>query len=171
MKATTCWMPVKPEITYGQHINVAAAYPFQWIHQSSPLSDTQETKKVVWDKYMEIKQAIQNKDKAKIKQLAEPGLSDVANYQGDDVNNHFDIVFDQLLQDYFDFDPEVWQYQNMSMDDFNLEIYAEGRLFRLVEKGAYIASPLTWKNIYTEHYRSYNPLFTLINGKIVMATF
>lgn len=103
--------------------------------------------------------------------MALVGATDVANYQKDNVDSHFDIVFDQLLQEYFEFDPEVWEYQNLGKDDYHLEIYAGGKLFRLVKKKAYIASPLSWKNQYTGMYRSYNPLFTMIDGKVVMATF
>lgn len=157
--------------TYGQLINIPEAYPFSWIHQSTPITNTKENKKLVWDKYMEIKQAILKKDKVTIKNIARIGMTDVANYQKDNVDNHFNIVFGQLLQSYFDFDPDIWISENLSMDDFNLEIYADGKLFRLVEKDAYISSPLSWKNKYTKMYRSYNPLFTMINGEIVMATF
>lgn len=53
--------------TYGQEISVAEAYPFRWIHESTPIVDNRENREEVWNAYMAIKQAILNKDKAAIK--------------------------------------------------------------------------------------------------------
>ncbi len=146
--------------------------PFSWIHRSTSFTDTPENRQKLWNKYNEIRTAIINNDKSAIRHLVEPGLTDVASFQGDDVENHFNIVFAQLLEDdFFKMDRKVWEEAKTTINDYDLEIYAEGKLFRFNMKNKTLYSPLQWFNPFTQKYRAYNPIFTYINGEIVMATF
>ncbi|MHC5224985.1 hypothetical protein [Ignatzschineria sp. LJL83] len=146
--------------------------PFSWIHRSTPFEDTPENKQKLWNKYQEIKRALAGKSRRDIRKLVEPGNTDIAQHQGEDPEQHFAIIFDQLIQPYFDLKRDIWSpVSDLGIDDFDLEIYADGKLFRLNEKRKTLYSPIQWQNLYQRRYRSYNPIFTFIDGEIVMATF
>lgn len=56
---------------------------------------------------------------------------------------------------------------NFSLKDYKLKTYHNGRVFRLVD-GIYENSPLRLKNKDGEIVYSYNPYFSIIDGKIVV---
>ncbi|MHC5224984.1 hypothetical protein [Ignatzschineria sp. LJL83] len=155
-----------------REFTVHHSQPFSWIHQSTPFEDTPENKQKLWEKYQEIKRALAGKSRRDIRKLVEPGNTDIAQHQGEDPEQHFAIIFEQLIQPYFDLKRDIWSpVSDLGIDDFDLEIYADGKLFRLNEKRKTLYSPIQWKNLYQRLYRTYNPIFTLIDGEIVMATF
>ena len=163
-------MPIERKLA-SREITVNHQQPFSWVHQSTPFTDTPENRQKLWNKYNEIRTAIVKKDKKAIRRLAEPGVTDVANFQRDDVERHFNIVFSQTLEEFFNINPEFWESKPLTMDDYDLELYADGKLFRFNEKKKTLFSPLQWYNPFRSTYKAYNPLFTYINGEIVMATF
>ncbi|MGL4674942.1 MAG: hypothetical protein ACRCXK_08790, partial [Wohlfahrtiimonas sp.] len=163
-------MPIERKLA-SREIMVNHPQHFSWIHRSTPFTDTPANRQKLWNKYNEIRTAIINKDKKVIRGLVEPGVTDVANFQGADIERHFNIVFSQTVEEFFTLNPEFWESQPLRMDDYDLELYAGGKLFRFNEKKKTLFSPLQWHNSLRGTYKAYNPLFTYINGEIVMATF
>lgn len=154
-----------------REFTVHHSQPFSWIHKSMPFEDTPENKQKLWDKYEALKSVIEYRNRGAFRRFVEPGNTDIAQHQGEDPEQHFAIIFDQLIQPYFDLNKDIWEPMYLKIDDFDLEIYAGGKLFRLNEKRKTLYSPIQWRNHYQKQYRSYNPLFTFIDGEIVMATF
>lgn len=146
--------------------------PFSWVNDSTPFEDTPENKKMLWDKYQEILKAVADKDKKAVRQLVEPGVTDMAKYYGDsNAEGQFEFSFADTFEHYFNLNPDVYEADPLTIDDYDLEIYADGKLFRLNQKGYTLVSPLQWKNSVRGTTRIYNPIFTFINGEIVMAWF
>ena len=146
--------------------------PFSWVNDSTPFENTPENKKRLWDKYQEILKAVADKDKKAVRQLVEPGVSDMARYYGDsNAEGQFEFSFADTFHHYFNLNPDVYKANPLTIDDYDLEIYAGGKLFRLNQKGYTLVSPLQWENSVRGTTRIYNPIFTFIDGKIVMAWF
>lgn len=146
--------------------------PFSWVNDSTPFEDTPENKKMLWDKYQEILKAVADKDKKAVRQLVESGVTDMAKYYGDDnAEGQFEFSFADTFEHYFNLNPDVYEAEPLTIDDYNLEVYADGKLFRLNQKGYTLVSPLQWKNSVRGTTRIYNPIFTFIDGEIVMAWF
>ncbi|MHC5225600.1 hypothetical protein [Ignatzschineria sp. LJL83] len=146
--------------------------PFSWVNDSTPFKNTPENKKMLWDKYQEILKAVADKDKKAVRQLVEPGVTDMAKYYGDsNAEGQFEFSFADTFEHYFNLNPDVYEANPLTLDDYDLEIYAEGKLFRLNRKGYTLISPLRWENSVRGTTRVYNPIFTFIDGKIVMAWF
>lgn len=144
--------------------------PFSWVNRSTPFEDTPENRQKLWEKYNEIRTAIENKDKKAIRKLVEPGVTDMAKFYGDTPDNHFEFSFD-VIDFFFNLNRNIYMAEPLTLDDYDLEIYAGGKLFRLNEKNYTLVSPLQWKNPMTKVTERYNPIFTYIDGKIVMAWF
>lgn len=145
--------------------------PFSWVHKSTPITDTPENRQLLWAKYNELKNIIESRDRDAFRQFVEPGLTDSANAQGDDIDVHFDAIFEQLVEPFFNIDKNYWAFYPTSMDNYELEIIAGGKMFKFNEIDRSQSSPLQWYNPLTRQYMRYNPIFTMIDGKIVMATF
>ena len=146
--------------------------PYSWVKKSTPFEDTPANRQLLWEKYNEIRSVIIQKDKKAFRKLVDLGVTDVALAQGDRVEDRFDIVFDQIVQEFFDITAgSPWQSMPLTLDDYDLELYANGKLFRLNERRYALVSPLQWKNLYGKDTLRYNPLFTYVDGKIVIATF
>ena len=146
--------------------------PFCWVNDSTPFEDTPENKKMLWDRYQEILKAVAEKDKKAVRQLVEPGVTDMAKYYGDsNAEGQFEFSFADTFEHYFNLNPDVYEANPLTIDDYDLEIYAEGKLFRLNRKGYTLISPLRWENSVRGTTRVYNPIFTFIDGEIVMAWF
>lgn len=156
----------------SREIYVNHPHPFRWIHNSTPFEDTVANRQLLWEKYNEIRNAIVKKDKAAIRRIMDMGATDMAHFQGNDnVDSYFNIIFSQILDEYFTLDTSVWKSEPLTMDDYNLEIYADGKLFRFNEKRKILTSPLRWRNVYSRNVLRYNPIFTYVNGKIEVALF
>lgn len=145
--------------------------PFSWVHKSTPITDTPENRQLLWAKYNELKNIIESRDKDAFRRFVEPGLTDSANAQGDDIDVHFDAIFEQLVEPFFNIDRNYWAFYPTSMDNYELEIIADGKMFKFNEIDRSQSSPLQWYNPLTRQYMRYNPIFTMIDGKVVMATF
>ncbi|MHC5225726.1 hypothetical protein [Ignatzschineria sp. LJL83] len=158
-------------IRSNQTLIVHHETPMSWSQRATPFEDTEANKRKLWNKYQEIKQIIQTQDKRALRQLAEPGATDMARIFGRDVEAHFETTFKEVIQDFFEIDTEYYRDEYIPYEDYELEIYAEGKLFRLNRKGFLISSPLRWYNPFNQESLIYNPLFTFIDGEIVMATF
>lgn len=158
-------------IQVSRDIYVHHQQPFRWIHESIPFTDTPENRQKLWEKYNEIRAAIINKDKKIIRQLVDFGANDVAKFDNVDVEEHFEIIFDQILDEFFNINSDIWISEPLTEDKYDLELYAGGKLFRFNQKGMNISSPLRWKNAYGKNVLRYNPIFTCIDGKIEVALF
>ena len=97
----------------------------------------------------------------------EPGISETERYQGDPNSKSWT---NNIMSVY----TEAWAAKDFKVlpvnkEDYKLQIGADGKLFRLVDKNSIdeMDSPI----LYTENGKNYriNPTFTLINGKIVAA--
>lgn len=159
------------KIVASREIYVHHHQPFRWIHESTPFTDTPENRQKLWAKYNEIRAAIIKKDKKAIRQLVDFGATDVAKFDNVDVEDHFEIIFDQVLDEFFNINSDIWISEPLTEDKYDLELYAGGKLFRFNEKGMNITSPLQWKNAFGKNYLRYNPIFTYVNGKIEVALF
>ena len=142
-----------------------------WADKSTPFENTEANKRKLWEKYQEIKRAINRKDKEAIRQLSEPGVSDMARIFAKSTDDYFETAFNDTIKDFFEVDTEYYRDEHLPYEDYELEIYADGKLFRLNRKGYLISSPLRWYNPFNQESLIYNPLFTFIDGEIVMAKF
>ncbi|MHC5224727.1 hypothetical protein [Ignatzschineria sp. LJL83] len=106
--------------------------PFSWVNESTAFEDTRENKKMLWDKYQEILKAVADKDKKAVRKLVEPGVSDMAKHYGDsNAELQFEFSFEDTFERYFNLNPNVYEAEPLSIDDYDLEIYADGKLFFL----------------------------------------
>lgn len=158
-------------ITGSREIYVNHAQPFSWVNRATPFEDTPANRQQLWDKYHEIRMAMQKKDQSALKKLFAMGAKESAAYQNEDVDSHFNIVFSQLIQPFFELDDKYWQFLPTLLGDYELKVYADGKLFQLNQKEYSQMSPLQWKNPYTREFMKYNPVFTYIDGEIEVATF
>lgn len=140
---------------------------FSWANKSTPIKDTPEYFEKVWQKYEEIRTDFANKNKKAIMASLEPGVSETEKYQGD-LNNK------SWINDIMSVYTEAWAAKDFKVlpvnkEDYKLQIGADGKLFRLVDKNSVdeMDSPIVYQKNGTE--RVINPTFTLINGKIVAA--
>lgn len=158
-------------ITGSREIYVNHAQPFSWVNRAIPFEDTLANRQQLWDKYHEIRMAIQKKNQSALKKLFAMGIKESAAYQNEDVDSHFNVVFSQLIEPFFELDDKYWKFLPTSLDDYELKIYADGKLFQLNQKRYSQMSPLQWENPYTQEVMRYSPVFTYIDGEIVPATF
>lgn len=159
------------KIVASRNIYIHHHQPFRWVHESTPFTDTPVNRQKLWEKYNEIRGAIINKDKKAIRQLVDFGATDVAKFDNVDVEDHFEIVFDQVLDEFFNINPNIWISEPLTEDRYDLELYAGGKLFRFNQQNMNISSPLRWKNAYGKNVLRYNPIFTYVDGKIEVALF
>lgn len=136
-----------------------------WV-KATPFKDTPENRQKLWAKYNDIRAALQKGDKSTIRQQLEPGVTEKANYDGLSAYSHFAGQMDMVLTPFLGLKDGAWDKVNM--DDYDLKIYADGRLFQFVEKGLLYGSPIS---ITTTQPNAFNPVFTYINGEIVVAWF
>lgn len=162
--------PIERKI-FAREFFINHSQPFSWVHKSTPITDTLENRQLLCAKYNELKNIIESRDRDAFRQFVEPGLTDSANAQGDDIDVHFDAIFEQLVEPFFNIDKNYWAFYPTSMDNYELEIMAGGKMFKFNEIDRSQSSPLQWYNPLTRQYMRYNPIFTMIDGKIVMATF
>jgi len=158
-------------IVASQNIKVDVYRPFRWIHESTPLTNSPENKQMVWEAYNQMRQAVNREDRNFFKDMARIGTEDVSNFQGDTFDNHFNFGFDFLVKKLFDLNKNIWKPDYGTIDDYELELYAGGKMFRMVRKNNTVASPLRWKFEGYNETQLYNPILTYIDGKIVMAVF
>lgn len=142
--------------------------PFSWVNRSTPFEDTPANRQKLWDKYNEIRNAIERKDKKAIRKLVEPGVSDMAAYYGDTVNNHFEDSFSLIFDSFFNLNRKLYFPDQGELSDYDLEIYNDCKLFRLNQKGYTLISLLQWENFVSGVTRRYNPIFTYIDGNILI---
>lgn len=142
-------------------------YPsqFSWT-KAQPFIDTPENRQKLWEKYNQLRTAIQKQNMKEIRKLLEPGISEKAAYEGLSVSRHFETTADMLLTTYFGLKPEYWDQPKI--EDYELRLYAGGRLFQLVEKSFLSGSPIS---ISKPRSTALNPVFTYIDGEIVVAWF
>jgi len=136
-----------------------------WV-KATPFKDTPENRQKLWTKYNDIRAALQKCDKSTIRQQLEPGVTEKANYDGLSAYSHFSGQMDMVLTPFLGLKESAWQKVNL--DDYDLRIYADGRLFQLVKKAGLSGSPI---QIMTTQSNAFNPVFTYINGEIVVAWF
>ena len=139
--------------------------PFSWT-QAEPFEDTLENRQQLWEVYNQIRTAIQQKDMKALKELFEPGASELAKYKGSNLNRHFQMQVELSMSDFIGLKKEYWREPNI--EDYELKLYAGGKLFQLVKKNALVASPIV---IDKPRVRALNPMFTYVNGKIGVAWF
>lgn len=138
---------------------------FRW-NKATPFQDTPENRQKLWQKYNELRTALQTQDLRKIRAHLEPGVTDSSNFEND--RDHFRTQASMAFADVFGLKKEYWL--PVKMEDYDLEIHADGRLFQFVEKGTTQASPISYLNRRAKE-ASINPIFTYINGEIGVAWF
>lgn len=156
------------DILAERQLNILHPYKHHsWSYQSSPIANTPENFKKVWEKYEEFREAMAAKDRAKILELLQPGTSETEISQG----NPETQSWTNSIMSVFD---EAWAASDFKMlpvnpDDYELIINADGRLLRINYKDAVgpRASPLVYMK--NGNRSIINPDFTMIDGKVVVA--
>lgn len=138
---------------------------FRW-NKATPFQDTPENRQKLWQKYNDLREALQTQDLRKIRAHLEPGVTDSSNFEND--RDHFRTQASMAFADVFGLKKEYWL--PVKMEDYDLEIHADGRLFQFVEKGTTQASPISYLNRRAKE-ASINPIFTYIDGEIGVAWF
>lgn len=156
----------------SRNINVNHKQPFSWVERGQVFVETPASRELLIQKYEEIQQAMIKKDLAALRTLTEPGVLDMAKFYRTDTEKHFKEMVEMTL-DPIMYLPSNWRPVNIReiQDLYDIETYADGKLFRFNLKNAILASPLKWENTSSSEYLLYNPVFALIDGEIVMATF
>lgn len=139
--------------------------PFSWT-KAEPFEDTLENRQKLWEVYNQIRTAIQEKDMKTLKLLFEPGASELAKYEGSRLNRHFKMQVELSMSDFIGLKRECWR--KPSLEDYELKLYAGGKLFQLVKKDTLYASPIV---VDKPRVRTLNPVFTYVNGNIGVAWF
>lgn len=151
-----------------RELNILHPYKHHsWSYKSTPMTNTPENFKKVWAKYEEFHIAMAAKDRAKILELLELGLSETEVLQG----NPGTQFWTNSIMSVFD---EAWAAEDFKVipvdpDDYELIINADGQLFRINYIGAVgpRASPIEYT--YNQREGTINPDFTMIDGKVVVA--
>lgn len=148
-----------------RQFKVNHSQPFSWT-KAEPFEDTLENRQKLWAVYNQIRTAIQQKDMTTLRELLEPGITELADYEGSNVRRHFQQQVELAMSDFIGLKLQYWGKPNF--EDYELKLYARSKLFQLVEKNTFNASPIF---IEKPRVRTLNPVFTYVNGKIGVAWF
>jgi len=139
-----------------------------WSYRSTPVENNPETFQKAWNKYMELRDAVASKNFDKYVASRQPGIGETEKYQGDPTTLSWTKSIVEPLTMYAWKSPD-FMLLPVDPNDYELQVTADGRLFRLNEKGVVfkVGSPLLYRSNGEE--RVINSTFTLINGKVVEA--
>lgn len=132
--------------------------------KSTPFKDTPENKQKVWEKYNELRNALKKSDVASFTKMMQPGWGDVAAFEGRTADNYVKMMENSLLLDFLDLKPQYWV--DTKIEDYDLRLYAGGRLFQLVAKNSENGSPI---EIQTNQVTTLNPMLMYLDGEIQIA--
>lgn len=96
--------------------------------------------------------------------MMQPGWSDVAAFEGRTADNYAKMMENSLLLDFLDLKPQYWV--DTKIEDYDLRLYAGGRLFQLVAKNSENGSPI---EIQTNQVTTLNPMLMYLDGEIQVA--
>lgn len=116
----------------------------------------------IYDVYQSIWQVMYKRDLSALKHMTRISNSEIGKAEGlspDSIFSSYDLP--EHISN-IDLKPI-----NFSLKDYKLKTYYNGRVFRLVD-GIYENSPLRLKNKEGEIVYSYNPYFSIIDGRIVI---
>lgn len=142
-------------------INHQHNHHYQWT-TADKFMDTPENREKVWQKYEAMIDALNQGDFAAYQAHLEPGAFESDRYKSDPGTRGFTESVMSGVREEFKKGLKVDLYNR---EDYELQVYADGRLFRFVEKSdtTETNSPI--------HYNGYtfNYTFAMVNGEIVVA--
>jgi len=146
--------------------------PYRWMTASSPFKDTPENRELLWQEYDKYRKLIEAGDMKGLKVLFKPALDITKVVRPDlDIDSYFNTISKQLNLDFFKKRNQA-RLVSYKKEDYVLEIYNKGKLFRFVNKKKYEERLYPYSPIIYEDSKSvgnYTPTFTLVNGKIELA--
>lgn len=147
--------------------------PYRWMTESTPFEDTPENRELLWQEYDEYRKLIEAGDMEGLKKKFQTALDITKVIRPNlDIDSYFEIISGQLRLDIFNKKRGEVKLTSFNREDYQLEIYNEGKLFRFVNKKQYEEilypySPIIYED--SNSYLNYTPTFTLVNGKIELA--
>ncbi|MHC5225392.1 hypothetical protein [Ignatzschineria sp. LJL83] len=137
---------------------------FSWT-EAKPFEATPENIDRLWSAYKEMEDAMVRQDEAKLKKIFLTAAKETDQYHG------YEGEESQRWEWILKWFKENWAQYNghrpapIDKSRYNLQIANHGKLFRLVDKGSFLAAPLIYKTI-GESSRFYNFYFTEVDGVI-----
>ncbi|QXF33416.1 hypothetical protein CE143_09800 [Photorhabdus luminescens] len=129
---------------------------------ATPLPETSTSTELVKKAYEDIWQMLKNQDLTALKSVYQLTLHEESQANDSTEQVHFDSLD---FKHYFD---KGYQAVPIDWNKYKLVRYMEGRLFRFEVKDG-IQSPLLIRDKNGENGFTFNPLFSLINGKVVIS--
>ncbi|RAW93410.1 hypothetical protein [Photorhabdus laumondii] len=129
---------------------------------ATPLSETATSTELVKKAYEDIWQMLKNQDLTALKSAYQLTLHEESQANDSTEQIHFDSLD---FKHYFD---KGYQAVPIDWNKYKLVRYMGGRLFRFEVKDG-IQSPLLIRDKNGENGFTFNPLFSLINGKVVIS--
>lgn len=145
---------------FYRDIEFSGIKKWSWVEADRTVSE--KDLPAIQETYRKIWQAIKNRDVGSLKTMAAISNQEMGDAEGISP----DIVFES-----YDLPKNVLDSSltplNLEWDKYKLTTYCGGRVFRLT-RGIYQYSPLRFRNDQNEILYSYNPYFSIINGKITI---
>lgn len=141
----------------GRDINLTNLPTWSWVN-GTPVSQKAIPK--IHDAYRIIWSAMKNRNIASLKEMATISSTEIAITEGMTA----DAVFKSYDLEEYVLNEELTPV-NFNLNDYKILTYSNGRVFRLAQ-GIDQNSPLRLKNKDGDIVFSYNPYFSIINGKI-----
>ncbi|NLD09600.1 MAG: hypothetical protein GX667_08450 [Xanthomonadaceae bacterium] len=151
--------------TYDYQTMLEQKADLSWVNRSTPIQDTPAIRELALAKYREISQAIEHEAWDELKELLEPGLSEMAALKFMSREAYFDELREQVFNGIVrDIKYLGWQADVFDPDSYKFAIYANGKLFEFYHLRNNEASPTSWTKGKTRMW--FSPVFTLINGEV-----
>lgn len=147
---------------YAQRIVTLNDLPVWAWTTATPLSETATSTELVKKAYEDIWQMLKNQDLTALKSAYQLTLHEESQANDSTEQIHFDSLD---FKHYFD---KGYQAVPIDWNKYKLVRYMGGRLFRFEVKDG-IQSPLLIRDKNGENGFTFNPLFSLINGKVVIS--
>lgn len=138
---------------------------FSWT-ESMPFEVTPENIERLWMAYKEIEDVMVRQDEAKLKKIFLAAAKETDQYHGyeGEESQRWKWMLKLFKENWKKYDGH--RPAPIDKARYNLQVADHGKLFRLVDKGTFLVSPLGYKIYQKNKTRGYNFYFTEVDGVI-----
>lgn len=155
--------------SYTRTLRVNHDIPLSWVNHATPVKDTPEIRRLALDKYKKIRIAIENREWDELKELLEPGLTDMATIKFMTRDEYFNQLREQLFNQ-LALDAQLgWKADPSIPEGYKFVLIANGKLFSYYYLRNNEASPVSWEK--NNQRTWFSSTLTYINGQVKVAAF
>lgn len=161
-----------PFTIFEKTFDINSPLAYQWGEKAKAITEKDKPliEDKLWAEYKELSEILQNKDKDQLISYLQLPIEESANALNITAERFSKTLINQKLSSFLDYNVDKWTYKPIHKDDYQLEQYADKKLFRFVKKGTYSNSPIVLQNKQNSKVEiSYDPIFMWTGDDIEIA--